>query len=219
MNTIEQVFGPSTASVQGKGRQELGQEDFLKLMIAQLKNQDPANPSDNSEFLGQIAQFRTVSGIDEMATSFEGISSNFYAAQAMQASTLVGKEVLTETETATLLPDQAVEGMLESDWTASNARLLVHDSAGTLVTSMDIGTVRAGAQRFAWNGQLPDGTVAEPGEYKISAEGLVNGELSAIPVSHFARVESVSVDRENRNVLLHLANGNSVGLPQVREYK
>ncbi len=61
--------------------------------------------------------------------------------------------------------------------------------------------------------------MAAPGEYAITAEGLVNGELTAIPVSHFSQVESVSVDRANTNVLLHLANGSSVGVSQVREYK
>jgi flagellar basal-body rod modification protein FlgD len=219
MNTIEQVFGPTTNSVVGQPKQELGQEDFLKLMIAQLKNQDPVNPADNSEFLGQIAQFRMVSGIDEMGVSFEGISSNLYAAQAMQASQLVGKDVLTQSETATLTSGEPVEGMLESDEPVTHARMLVHDISGALVTSMDIGTVKAGAQRFAWNGQLADGSQAPDGEYFITAEGLINGELAGIPVSHFSQVESVSVDRNNTNVLLHLANGSSVGVSQVREFK
>lgn len=219
MNTIEQVFGPTGTSSVGQPKKELGQEDFLELMIAQLKNQDPVNPADNTEFLGQIAQFRMVSGIDEMSTSFQGISSNLYAAQAMQASQLVGKEVLTEAETATLLAEQTVDGMLESNDVATNARMMVHDAAGSLVASFDLGTVSAGAQRFSWNGQMSDGNMAEPGEYAITAEGLVNGELAAIPVSHFSQVESVSVDRANTNVLLHLANGSSVGVSQVREYK
>jgi len=219
MNTIEQVFGPTTNSVVGQPKKELGQEDFLKLMIAQLKNQDPVNPADNSEFLGQIAQFRMVSGIDEMGTSFEGISSNLYAAQAMQASQLVGKDVLTQSETATFISGELVEGMIESEEPATNARMLIHDLSGALMTSIDIGTVKAGAQRFAWNGQLGDGTQAPDGEYLITAEGLVNGELTAIPVSHFSQVESVSVDRNNTNVSLHLANGSSVGVSQVREFK
>lgn len=219
MNAIEQVFGPTTSTPIGQPKEELGQEDFLKLMIAQLKNQDPVNPADNSEFLGQIAQFRMVSGIDEMGTSFQGISSNLYAAQAMQASQLVGKDVLTQSETATLIAGQPVEGMLESNDPATNARMLIHDSSGALVTSLDLGTVKAGAQRFAWSGQLPDGSQAPSGEYSITAEGLVNGELTAIPVSHFSQVESVSVDRNNTNVLLHLANGSAVGVSQVREFK
>jgi flagellar basal-body rod modification protein FlgD len=221
MNTIEQIFGSSAVAppTVGKGSDELGQEDFLKLMIAQLKNQDPVNPADNSEFLGQIAQFRTVSGIDDMAKSFEGISSNLYAAQAMQASTLVGKEVLSSTEFATLSTGSEIDGLIESDATATNARLLIHDAAGSLVNSYDLGTVRAGAQRFSWNGLREDGEQAASGDYSITAQGLVDGELVAIPVSHFSKVESVSVDRENRNVLLHLDNGNAVSLPQVREFK
>ncbi len=102
MNAIEQVFGVNSTSSATKPTKELGQEDFLKLLVAQLKNQDPNNPADNGEFLGQIAQFSMVSGIDDLGVSFDGIASSLYTSQAMQAAELVGKHVLIETNTATL---------------------------------------------------------------------------------------------------------------------
>jgi len=219
MNAIEQIFGPPATSGASKPRNELGQEDFLKLMIAQLKNQDPSNPADNGEFLSQIAQFSMVSGIDDLGSSFNGIAGNLYATQAMQAAQLVGRDVLTQSETATLLPESFVEGVFSLDETATNARLLIRDMTGTLINSMSVGTVAPGSQRFAWDGVQADGTIAPPGEYVISAEGLVNGELVALPVEYFNRVESVSVDRELNSVLLHLANGTQASFSQVNEFK
>ena len=76
MNTIEQIFSPTSNAPAQKKNDELGQEDFLKLMVAQLKNQDPSNPVENSEFLGQIAQFSMVNGIDGLGSSFDSVASS-----------------------------------------------------------------------------------------------------------------------------------------------
>lgn len=219
MNGIEQIFGPSTSSAITEPKKELGQEDFLKLLVAQLKNQDPNNPADNGEFLGQIAQFSMVSGIDDLGVSFDGIAGSLYANQAMQAAQLVGKQVLSETNTATLGEDQSVDGVIELDSRAAHVKMHVFDEAGGLVRSMDMGDVNAGMQTFNWDGLDDNGDAMAEGQYLILAEGLVNGELTGVPVNIFNKVESVSVDRSNTSVLVHLANKSSVGISQIREFK
>ncbi len=219
MNAIEQVFGPTTSNATTGPAKELGQEDFLKLLVAQLKNQDPNNPADNGEFLGQIAQFSMVSGIDDLGVSFDGIAASLYTNQAMQAAQLVGKDVLVETNAATLTIGAPVQGVLEFSDYAMNVNLQIHDAAGSLVNVIDFGDANAGTQKFNWNGFDVAGNQSPSGEYVITAEGLVNGQLEAIPLQIFSKVESVSVDRANTNVLLHLANDKSVGISQIREYK
>lgn len=219
MNTIEQIFGPTTNNLASRPSNELGQEDFLKLMVAQLKNQDPSNPMDNAEFLGQIAQFSMVSGIDDLGVAFEGVSSNLFTAQAMQAAQLVGKDVLTETATATLAAGGIVEGVFATDQAVSNTRLNIYDATGSLVNRFDLGTIREGSQRFIWDGLRQDGSAAAPGEYVIAAEGLINGDLSAVQLKYFNRVESVSVNRATGGVLLNLSNGDNVSFSQISEYK
>ena len=77
-----------------KANDELGQSEFLDLMIAQLQHQDPLNPADSGEFLGQLAQFGTVNGITELQNSFADLATSLQSSQALQASTLVGRNVL-----------------------------------------------------------------------------------------------------------------------------
>lgn len=219
MNAIEQVFGAQTNNVAPPPKKELGQEDFLKLMVAQLKNQDPNNPADNGEFLSQIAQFSMVSGIDDLGVSFDGIAGSLYTGKAMEAAKLVNSEVLIETDTANLVPGDLIEGMLDLNENASVVKMQIHDTAGSLVSVLDLGNVRAGMQRFDWNGLDENGEQMPAGEYVITAEGLVNGKLEGLPLHIFSTVESVSVDRSNTNVVLNLANNERVDFSQIREYK
>ena len=81
-------------SSNSSSKKELGQTDFLHLMLTQLKNQDPFKPLDSSEFLGQLAQFGTVSGLAQLQTSFDGLASSLTSDQALQASGLVGRSAL-----------------------------------------------------------------------------------------------------------------------------
>ena len=219
MNTIEQVFAPITNTPTSKGDNELGQEDFLKLLVAQLKNQDPSNPADNGEFLGQIAQFSMVSGIDDLGDSFDSIAGSLFTNQSMQAATLVGKEVLVETNEAMLTAGGDVEGVLELNEDAIGVKLQIRDAAGSLVNTMQLGNLGAGIQRFNWDGLDADGNQLASGVYSIAAEGLVNGTLEAMPLQIFTTVQSVSVDRSNTIIVLHLVGDNSVGISQIREYR
>jgi flagellar basal-body rod modification protein FlgD len=220
MNAIEQIFSPSSSTaVQNKKNDELGQEDFLKLMVAQLKNQDPSNPVDNSEFLGQIAQFSMVSGIDDLGVSFGSLASSLFSTQAMQASQLVGKEVLVETNTGTLTEGEPINAVLESGGSASNVKIFVEDQAGVVVRTLDLGNIEPGSAKFSWDGVDSEGEQAAFGAYTLRAEGLVDDSLQALPMQIFNRVESISVDRNNSSVSLELSGNRSIGIAQVTEFK
>lgn len=220
-NTIEQIFSPSSsASAQVNNKNdELGQEDFLKLLVAQLKNQDPSNPVENSEFLGQIAQFSMVSGIDSLGASFDSVASSLFSTQAMQASQLVGKDILIETNTAELSEGESIEGVLESSTSASNVKIFVENQSGLLVQTLNLGNIGEGSTKFNWNGIDGEDAQAPSGPYTLRAEAFVDGSLQGVPVQIFSRVQSISVNRENTSVSLELAGDRSVGIAQVREFK
>ncbi len=219
MTAIEQIFGSNTTAPQTKKTDQLGQADFLKLLVAQMKNQDPSNPVENGEFLGQIAQFSMVSGIDDLGASFDGIASSLFSTQAMQASQLVGKDVLVESDTATLASGGSVSGVIGLADPARNVTLRVHDMTGSLVKSISLGNMSAGANKFGWNGIDQAGKAAPAGDYIVLAEGLVNGTLQALPLQVFSRVESISVDRGNTSVSVSLAGNKTAGISQIREFK
>ncbi|TAL42573.1 MAG: flagellar hook assembly protein FlgD, partial [Methylovulum sp.] len=71
----------------------LSQDEFLKLMTTQMTHQDPTKPMQNGEFLSQMAQFGTVSGIQDLQQSFKDFSASISSDQALQASSLVGRTV------------------------------------------------------------------------------------------------------------------------------
>src|ERR1700741_111746 len=101
------------AAQQGSGikkKDQLGQAEFLELMIAQLKNQDPFKAMDPSQFLGQLAQFGTVSGIQEMQAAFGTLLDAMRSSQVLDGSAMIGRDVLVASEGATLQAEGPVRG-------------------------------------------------------------------------------------------------------------
>ena len=99
-NVYAQLGLTAPAAGENKANDELGQAEFLELMTAQLKYQDPLKPMENGDFLGQMAQFGTVSGINDLNATINTMSASFQSNQALQASTLVGRRVLVAADGA-----------------------------------------------------------------------------------------------------------------------
>lgn len=196
---------------------ELGLEQFLKLMTTQLNNQDPFEPMDNSAFLGQMAQFGTVSGIQDLQNSFKDLSGSLQSNQALQASGLVGRSVLVPSEFGSLEEAGALRGAVELPSGVSSLQLKVFDQAGQLVRSLDLGAREGGTVHFAWDGFKDDGTSAAPGLYQFKVEGMVDGEPQAFPSFAAARVESVVIGEGGEGLTLNLAGQGSVPFSQVEQ--
>ena len=126
-------------------RNDLGLDDFFKLMITQLKNQDPMKPLENGEFLSQIAQFGTVSGIDRLNKTFDDLAASLTSGQALQAGSLIGREVLVPGGVAALAPGQPVRGVVQLDASAADVVLHIYNPSGALVRDLSLGGHPAGA--------------------------------------------------------------------------
>ncbi len=102
-------LGLASGDTQSRGTNdanELGLNTFLKLMVTQLNNQDPFKPMENGDFLSQIAQFGSVTGLEQLNKSFESLSTNITSGQALQAGSLVGREVLAPVDSGYLMPGE-----------------------------------------------------------------------------------------------------------------
>ncbi len=88
----------------GPKTNELGKDEFLNLLVAQLNNQDPLAPQDNGAFIAQLAQFSQVEGIGKLNTSMESLLSGYQSSQALQASSLVGRSVIVPTDKPWSIP-------------------------------------------------------------------------------------------------------------------
>lgn len=215
---------------------ELGREQFLELMIAQLNNQNPLDPQDNGEFIAQLAQFSTVEGITNMADGFDTLSASMRSSQALQASSLVGGAVTAEGErTSNLRYGDLVYGTAQIEPGTDNLELRIEDDMGQRIESVQLGYQPDGELSFKWNGldlevngnmieldhsEMPrdeDGNILPhaEGRYRFSIAGSVMGQREEMDVAMSSRVESVAILDGNK-VQLHLDNGNTATLDQVQ---
>ena len=189
--------------LQEEQRSNLGQEDFLELMITQLKNQDPFKPMESGDFLGQIAQFGTVEGLATLNGSFDSLASSLVSNQALQAAGLVGRSVLVDSPDGFLAEGGSIGGAAELARPATDVRIQITDSAGSLVQQIDLGPQNAGLVSFQWSGETASGATAAPGRYRISAQVFEQGrESSSTSVFVNAHVDSVSFSPQGLNVNL-----------------
>ena len=182
------------AKSQATTKSELGAEDFLKLMTMQLKNQDPFKPLDSGEFLGQLAQFGAVSGLKQLQSQFETLSSSIVSSQALQASSLLGREVLVNATSGYLEAGRPLVGAVDVPSGAQSVGVLVLDAAGQIVRSIDLGSQPPGLVGFSWDGRTDDGAMAAPGQYRLRAQTYMNGRaMDAAQTLISAPVESVTL--------------------------
>src|SRR5260221_9363299 len=173
----------SSGSGSAAGAATLGGTNFLTLMLAQLKNQDPTSPVDSNQFLNQLASLSTVQGITQLNTSFGSLSSSLVSSQALQASSLLGHQALVSSKTANLTANGSVSGAVDVPQTTSQAVGNISDSSGPLVRQINLGAQSTGLANFSWDGKLEDGSQTARGPYTLSAQvaGATFGATTASP--------------------------------------
>lgn len=162
--SLSELF-PST--VQGEtiknNPNELGQEDFMTLLVTQLENQDPTKPMDNLEFISQLAQFGTVSGIQDLQGGFSGLSSVLSGSQALQAAGLVGQEVSTSSNMGYLAEEGGeLNATVALPGDATSLKLYVQDQSGQLIYSGSFGATEQGNLNVSWDGTDAEGIPLRP---------------------------------------------------------
>lgn len=197
-----------------KPKDQLGQAEFLELMIAQLKNQDPFKAMDPSQFLGQLAQFGTVSGIQEVQSALTTLSDSMRSSQVLDGATMVGREVLVASEDATLGAEGPVEGAIDVPSEATSVQLSVRDSSGQLVRRMTLPTT-AGLTELSWDGLADNGARAAAGEYSFEVIANVGGESTSLETLLSSRVSSVTIDA-TRGLTLNTSTLGARALSDVR---
>jgi flagellar basal-body rod modification protein FlgD len=176
-------------------------------------------PQDNGEFLGQMAQFSTVSGVQEMQKSIDGLSNTMISNQALQASSLVGRFVMIPSEKG-FLPEGDGErffGAVHLPETAPDVTVPVRNSVGLPVKNISLGTQQEGLQRFAWDGIDDQGNLMPPGDYTISAVANIAGKQEALETNFVAPVDSVTLGRNGEGMKLNVAGIGSMTMDQVKE--
>ncbi|MEH6558608.1 MAG: flagellar hook assembly protein FlgD [Oceanicoccus sp.] len=197
-------------------KQELGQDVFLELMVTQMRNQNPLDPQDNSEFVAQLAQFSSVEGLDKLNNTMEGFVGSFQSNQALQASAMVGRFVKVDTDTSYLGTDGLVAGTIELPQSTDDLNIIVYDSVGERVAEEKMGAQTAGDVPFAWDGSDGQGGQLPPGYYRFEVLAKIDGSQVQVNTALSANVDSVSVGA-NGTISLNVAGVGPVSMSQVKE--
>lgn len=209
-----QIEQPDDA--QGKSIEELNQEDFFNLMIEQFQNQDPFEPMDSEKVMGQMTQFTTANGVSELQKSFEEFANKMTQDQALRAGSLVGRDVLVESDTMRL-NESGLSGVAELSENTGNLSIEIQDSAGQTVRTMDMGQQDSGDVPFQWNGISDDGEQLPPGDYQVKARAGSGDNATAVDTLASAQVNSVSLEGDGKSPRLNLAGVGEVSLDSVRQ--
>ena len=208
------TFNELSAAVRAENHQELGRNQFLELMITQLKHQDPLNPAQNEDFIAQLAQFSSLEGIENLNKSVDSMASAMRATVTMEAAALVGRSVLVPTD-RTFMQGRNLPGSVNVTESSSNLVVEISSASGTLLRRLDLGPAGIGPNRFVWDGLDASGVAQPPGVYRVRAYGGQGDATKEFRVDLPEVVASVSL--EASGIQLNLAGGTSVPVTEVKE--
>ena len=210
---------PRDNSINGSGSSQDLQNSFLRLLVAQLKNQDPTKPMENAELTSQLAQINTVHGVEKLNSTLGVIAGQINHNQSLQASTLIGHGVMIPGNT---IRTGSVGGQVTStpfgvelERAADTVTATITDNSGQVLRQLNRGNLTGGVHSFSWDGRLTDGAVAADGAYKVLLTASNGGEPVLATTLAFARVTGVTRGKEGSQLDLGLSGVTS--LENVRQ--
>jgi flagellar basal-body rod modification protein FlgD len=209
------VAAASGAGSIGSDSLSITQDRFLKLLVAQIQNQDPLNPLQNSEVTSQLAQLSTVTGINKLSDLLSGISSNFAQAQSLQAASVIGHGVLVPGDAINLAQGAAL-GAVDLPQAVDQLTITIRDAAGATVHTAELGAQASGLVKFQWDGVGDSGSAAPDGSYTYEVKALAAGKpIKDISAFAYGRVDSVSLGAQGSQ--LNVGGLGSVNISQVKQ--
>ena len=201
-------------------KQTLGQQDFLKLMTTQLQNQDPFAPMENGDFIAQMAQFSTVSGIKEVNDTLGSLTGEYEKARVATAASLLGHSVLIPGNIVRPDANGEIHGVLDLPQVSSFTTLNFTDPvSGELVHTQTLGALPSGLNGFSWT-EIPDELRSK--NTKLKLEALVDfgdGSQSLSP-SIFAEILSASTGEGAADAItIDLADYGEIDVNEVQKFK
>jgi flagellar basal-body rod modification protein FlgD len=211
LNKTSTTAATTTSSASSKvAADDPGSQDrFLKLLVTQLQNQDPLSPMDNAQLTSQIAQINTVTGIQQLNTTVQGLAGQFTQLQALQSANLVGRDVVVPGNVLDI-GSGVGQGGFELSGPADAVKVDVLAPSGQVVDSIALGALGTGSHSFNW----PAGTATNDSGLKFRVTAT-SGTVSSTPTMLMR--DRVNAINTTGNVLnLELQNAGSVPYSSVR---
>jgi flagellar basal-body rod modification protein FlgD len=186
---------------------------FLKLLVAQMRNQDPLSPMDNAEVTSQMAQINTVTGIDKLNTTVQGLSSQFMQLQAVQGASLVGRDVIVAGNKLSVDDKAGVaQGGFELANAADAVKVEILSPSGAVMQTLNLGAAGAGVHSFDW----PSGAATAASGLTFRVSATTGGVATTATALMRDRVDAVSTTGTTFN--LELASSGTVPYSKVKAF-
>lgn len=222
--TLSSINGGGDGAKLNDSQSDELRESFLTMLITQLENQDPMDPMKNEEMTSQLAQINTVSGIEKLNDTLNGITQQMDASKMLQASALIGNAVLVPGNSIKVNVDDegtsyATPFGIELDKPAERVDISVASKTGEVVYTEQVEGVSAGVQSFSWDGLNNNDEPLVKGDYRVSYEAFdAEGEEMDVEALNYALVEGVKPAKDDGDVRLDLgAIYGQVGIDQVKQ--
>ena len=210
INSSKEKFAPRET------KDQLGQDDFLKLMTTQLQNQDPFEPVDNADFIAQMAQFSTVTGITSMDETMKSVSEQLSEMRIASTTQLMGHSVLVPGKYARPDKEGTISGVVDLPKTATNLNIIFENSDGEVLHQDALGVQSAGLVGFEWK-DLPDDVLSSSHPITIRAFTGNTGDNGELATQVFANVSGTS--KTDNGVMLEVEDYGTINPSQVVRFK
>ena len=220
LNAILSKLGVKTQEeVQKQGNKNtLGQEDFLKLMTAQLQNQDPFAPMDNGDFIAQMAQFSTVTGITEINNNLTNLGSKLEPNRVATAAQFLGHSVLVPGQVASPDDNGEIHGVVDLPGYSNDVGLTFTSPSGEIVHTMNLGSNEKGLVGFSWI-DIPEDIRKDKTRLTIQAYAG-NGEASdGLTTAVYNKVIAASAPKNTEDVILETKDYGEISASDAIKFK
>lgn len=206
----------SAANASSKKNTAEGMQDqFMKLLIAQLKNQDPTNPMDNAQMTSQMAQISTVSGLEKLNSTVSSVTAQINSSQMLQGANLVGRTVLVEGNNLAVGSNNQASAAYDLSTAAQNVTVTISDNSGQVIDTVRMGAQNAGRNYVNWDASqyIAAGGDAANLRYRVQAVNAGNEMVSANTLGLTNVVSSTIADGQ---LALDVGTGRRIGLSDIR---
>ena len=213
INSVTNTAATATAQTtkaDSANNADAAQDRFLKLLVAQLNNQDPMNPLDNAQMTSQMAQINTVTGIQQLNFTMLGIAEQFGALQVMQGASMIGRSVITEGDRLPVAAGVG-HGMFDLAGAAGDVKVEILTPGGQLVGTVNLDAKAAGRHQFDWDASKYKGSTSDL-RFKVTA---MNGNV-AVASTPLTQSKVVATGADNGQLTLDLATGGTITYDKVR---
>jgi flagellar basal-body rod modification protein FlgD len=217
-NILDKLGIRSSENNKTKKNDTLGQEDFLKLMTTQLQNQDPFSPMENGDFIAQMAQFSTVTGITEMSESLKSLSGQLGEFRIATAASMLGNSVLVPGDIARPDSNGEIHGVIDMPVASTATNISFSNASGEILHNIDLGAQSSGLVGFEWTDIPPE--ILEANK-TLTVKAYINGAegLEEISPSVFAEVMAASTGTDSTGVVLSVKDYGNINASEVPTFR